>query len=72
MQEEETCPRCLVAMVRQPERLDLSWAGDGPNAADVGFKGILVDVYQCPACREQSVYPAKLTLQSPGLGATSF
>ena len=50
MTKSVSCYRCNVAMVRQSEPLDLSWAGDGPNAADVDFQGILVEVHRCPSC----------------------
>jgi hypothetical protein len=54
-------------MTRQPEHLDLSWAGDGPNAADVDFRGILVEVFHCPACRGVAMRPVTITLSSRGV-----
>ena len=67
MTKTVTCYRCNVPMVRQPEALDLSWAGDGPNAADVEFQGILVDVYHCPACGGVSTRPVTITVSPRGL-----
>jgi len=67
MSRPVTCYRCNMPMVRQPEKLDLSWAGDGPNAADVEFRGILVEVFHCPACRAIATRPVTITLSSRGL-----
>ena len=54
-------------MARQPQKLDLSWAGDGPNADDVDFRGILVEVFHCPVCRGVATRPVTITLPSRGL-----
>jgi hypothetical protein len=64
MTKTVTCYRCNVPMVRQPEALDLSWAGDGPNAADVDFQGILVEVYHCRTCRGIATRPAAVSMSS--------
>jgi hypothetical protein len=68
MANHVSCYRCNVPMARQPESLDLSWAGDGPNAADIDFQGILVDVFHCPSCRGIATRPVKITLPSRGVG----
>ncbi len=39
----------------------------GPNAADVDFQGILVDVFHCPACRGVATRPVTITLSSRGV-----
>lgn len=62
MTKSVSCYRCNVAMVRQPEPLDLSWAGDGPNAADADFRGILVEVHRCPMCSGIATRPVVLNL----------
>ena len=62
MRKPVTCYRCNVAMVPRPEPLDLSWAGDGPNAADVEFRGILVEVHRCPSCAGVATRPAAINL----------
>ncbi len=67
MANQINCFRCNVPMARQPENLDLSWAGDGPNAADVDFRGILVEVFHCPVCRGVATRPVTITLSSRGL-----
>ena len=67
MDNQIRCSRCNVPMTRQPDHLDLSWAGDGPNAADVDFQGILVEVFHCPACRGVATRPVTITLSSRGL-----
>jgi hypothetical protein len=64
MTETVTCYRCNRSMVRQPEGLDLSWAGDGPNAADVDFRGIFVEVHRCPSCGGIATRPVTITLPS--------
>lgn len=70
MTEPVQCLRCGVPMVRQPERLDLSWAGDGPNADDVEFRGIFAEVYRCRSCRGVATRPVTLSLPAPaGLAA---
>lgn len=69
------CFRCNAVVERQPEPLDLSWAGglggpqgppresdDGPNAADVEFRGILVEVHRCPSCGGIAIRPAEIRL----------
>jgi len=53
-------------MDRQPEHLDLS-LGDGPKAAGVEFRGILVEVFHCPVCRGVATRPVTITLSSRGL-----
>jgi hypothetical protein len=53
-------------MMRQPEDLDLSWVGDGPNAADIHFQGILVEVFHCPACRGVATRPVTIAPSSRG------
>ncbi len=67
MASKINCSRCNVPMVRQPEHLDLSGAGDGPTAADVEFRGILVEVFHCPSCRGVSTRPVTIMLSSRGL-----
>ncbi|MGE5275691.1 MAG: hypothetical protein ACM3SU_01740 [Acidobacteriota bacterium] len=62
MERKLSCPRCNNAMVPQRERLDLSWAGDGPNAADIDFVGILAEVHICPACGATAMRTAPLSL----------
>ena len=62
MTKTVTCYRCNVAMTPQPEPLDLSWAGDGPNAADTEFRGILVDVHRCPSCGAVATRPVEIRL----------
>jgi len=57
-----TCYRCNVGMVPQPEPLDLSWAGDGPNAADIEFQGILVEIHRCPSCGGVATRPVTINL----------
>ena len=64
------CSRCNIPMARQPEPLDLSWAGDGPNAADIDFQGILVEVSHCPVCRGVATRPVTITLSSRGVDLT--
>jgi len=54
-------------MVLHPQRLDLSWAGDGPNAADAEFRGIFAEVHRCPSCRAQIIRPVTLEFSSPRL-----
>jgi hypothetical protein len=61
MMKSATCYRCDVTMVRQPEPLDLSWAGDGPNA-DVEFHGILMEVHRCPSCGGVATRPVTINL----------
>jgi hypothetical protein len=39
----------------------------GPNAADVDFRGILVEVFHCPACRGVATRPVTITLSSRGV-----
>jgi len=39
----------------------------GPNAADDEFRGILVEVFHCPACRGIATRPVTITLSSRGL-----
>jgi len=58
-------------MALDPHRLDLSWAGDGPNAADTEFHGIFAEVHRCPLCRAQSIRPITLEFSSPRLAAAS-
>ena len=65
MKKPVTCYRCNVAMVPQAEPLDLSWAGDGPNAADVDFRGILVEVHRCPSCAGVATRPATIRMSNP-------
>ena len=67
MSKSVTCYRCNVPMTRQPEHLDLSWADDGPMAADVDFRGILVEVFHCPTCRGVATRPVTIKLSSRGL-----
>jgi hypothetical protein len=67
MANQISCSRCNVPMKRQSEPLDLSWAGDGPNAADTDFRGILVEVFHCPACRAVATRPVTITISSRGL-----
>ncbi|HKA36610.1 MAG TPA: hypothetical protein VKH43_07295 [Thermoanaerobaculia bacterium] len=62
MKERVTCYRCNLPMVPQPEPLDLSWAGDGPNAADIDFRGILVEVYRCLSCAGVATRPVTIHL----------
>jgi hypothetical protein len=61
MEKRLSCPRCDNAMVPQREKLDLSWAGDGPNAADVDFVGILAEVHVCIACGATAIRTAPLS-----------
>ena len=63
--ERLTCPRCKNEMVPQPERLDISWAGDGPNADDVELTGLYLEVHVCAACGASAMRPAvpKLALR---------
>jgi len=61
MTKSVSCYRCNVPMVPQPEPLDLSWAGDGPNAADIDFQGILVEVHRCPSCAGIATQPVKFS-----------
>ena len=65
------CPRCNLSMVKEPQMLDLSWAGDGPNAADIEFRGILAEVHRCHACGAQAIRNVELELSSPRLAAAS-
>ena len=68
MANQISCSRCNVSMKRQSAPLDLSWAGDGPNAAaDTDFQGILVEVFHCPACRAVATRPVTITLSSRGV-----
>lgn len=68
MANQISCSRCNVPMKRQSAPLDLSWAGDGPNAAaDTDFQGILVEVFHCPACRAVATRPVTITLSSRGV-----
>jgi hypothetical protein len=62
MEKDLRCPRCRSAMVPQPEKIDLSWAGDGPNAADTGFVGILAEVHVCVSCGATAIRTAPLSL----------
>jgi hypothetical protein len=62
-----TCYRCNLEMEPQAEPLDLSWAGDGPNAADVEFRGILVEVHRCPSCDGVATRPAEIRLSEQDL-----
>jgi hypothetical protein len=62
MTKSVSCYRCNVEMVPQPEPLDLSWAGDGPNAADTEFRGILVEVHRCPWCAGVATRPVTIRL----------
>lgn len=62
MKRSVTCYRCNVTMVPQPDPLDLSWAGDGPNAADTEFQGILVEVHRCPSCAGVATRPVTINL----------
>lgn len=71
LEKKPSCPRCRVAMVQQSETLDLSWAGDGPNAADIDFQGIFAEVHSCPQCGAQAIRPVTLTLASPRLAVAS-
>ena len=63
MKKPVTCYRCNLSMIPQAEPLDLSWAGDGPNAADIDFRGILVEVHRCPSCAGVATRP--ITIQLP-------
>jgi hypothetical protein len=65
-EKEITCPRCRVRMDPQKDRIDLSWAGDGPNP-DAEFAGILVEILCCPSCRCQAIRPASLELPTARL-----
>ncbi|MDQ2869678.1 MAG: zf-TFIIB domain-containing protein [Acidobacteriota bacterium] len=71
MSETLRCPRCRVAMIPQIEPLDLSWAGDGPNADDIEFQGIFAEVHRCPSCRGIATRPVKFSLPSRSLAAAS-
>ena len=62
MKKPVTCYRCNRPMVPQSEPLDLSWAGDGPNAADLDFQGILVEVHRCPSCAGIATRPVTIEL----------
>jgi hypothetical protein len=65
------CSRCGLPMALDPKRLDLSWAGDGPNAADTEFRGIFAEVHRCPSCRAQIIRPVALEFSSPRLASAS-
>jgi hypothetical protein len=54
-------------MIREPGEVDLSWAGDGPNAADTEFRGIFVEVHRCLTCGTNAVRPVELQFSSPRL-----
>ena len=69
--KDPICPRCNLLMALDPQRLDLSWAGDGPNAADTEFRGIFAEVHRCPSCRAQIIRPVTLEFSSPRLAAAS-
>ena len=62
MKKSVSCYRCNIPMVPQPEPLDLSWAGDGPNATDVEFRGILVELHRCPSCAGIATRPVTVSL----------
>jgi hypothetical protein len=59
-----TCYRCNIAMEREPRPLDLSWAGGfgGSNAADLEFRGILVEVHRCPSCAGIATRPVAVNV----------
>jgi hypothetical protein len=65
------CPRCNKAMAPQPRMLDLSWAGDGPNAADTEFHGIFARVHRCQQCGAQSIRTVQIEFESPRLTAAT-
>ena len=69
MEGKLTCPRCKNTMVPEAEPLDVSWAGDGPNAADVDFTGLFLQVHVCPACRATAMRP--LAPASPRLSTAA-
>jgi len=56
-------------MIKEPQMLDLSWAGDGPNAADTEFRGILAEVHRCHLCGAQAIRPVEFELARPRLTA---
>ena len=44
------CPGCGAEMNRHAEKVDYSWTGEKPAAADAAFEGVLVEFHTCPAC----------------------
>lgn len=68
MEPRLSCPRCNDWMIPQAERLDVSWAGDGPNAEDLDFAGLLLEIHVCPGCGSTAV---RRTPRDPGLPASS-
>jgi hypothetical protein len=69
--KDPICPRCNRPMALDPQRLDLSWAGDGPNAADTEFRGIFAEVHRCSVCGSQVIRPVRLEFSSPRLATAS-
>ena len=57
------CQACGGLMTVQLDRLDLSWAGDGPYARDDDFFGILANVYGCSGCGRVEVRPVQIELR---------
>ena len=67
--DEVRCLSCGSRMRPQLDRLDLSWAGDGPYARDDHFPGILADVFGC-TCGRVAIRPVRIELsRSRGLAA---
>lgn len=64
MAKPVSCPRCNVPMVSLPERLDLSPSAGHVRPADLPFRGILADVFQCPSCRAVGTRPTSLAIPS--------
>ncbi len=58
---EMRCLGCGNEMRPQIDRLDLSWAGDGPYARDDEFPGILAEVFGC-ACGRVAIRPVRIEL----------
>ena len=44
------CPGCGATMNRHAEKVDYSWAPQGPAETDPAFDGVLVEFHTCPAC----------------------
>ena len=69
MEAKLACPRCKNTMVPEPETLDISWAGDGPNAADLDFTGLFLQVHVCPSCRATAMRPVSTASARPSTAA---
>jgi len=53
------CRSCGREMRPQIDRLDLNGGGDGPDASNDDFRGILADVFGC-ACGRVAIRPVRI------------